>query len=255
MVQVKRRRLMKILATADIHNTDLQSITPYVKGCDLVVLAGDFMPDHGRSNDLWLKSVFFLWCATVKVPIVLIPGNHDKYLRDVKLAVDWPANVHYLLDSEIVINGVRFYGTPWSHWHGKKKKTPGLFEIGNEALREKFDAIPEGVDVLISHAPPKVCGSERHKLGLKQFVDGSSVLRKAIDKKTPRLVICGHVHGNDHTPFRIGEIWVVCVSRAVGQYRYFPKYGPRLITLREDGVIEFAKIDKLSEDGLLTKAD
>ena len=237
---------MKILAIADIHNTDLRSITPYVEGCDIVVLAGDFMPDHGRSDDRWLKATFFPWCAEVKVPVMLIPGNHDKYLRDVKLTVDWPANVYYLLDSEATINGVRFYGTPWSHWHGKKRKEKrlGLFEIGNSALREKFSVIPEGIDVLVSHAPPKVSGKERHQLGLKQFMDGSSVLRRGIDKKKPRLVICGHVHGNDHTPFKLGETWVVCVSRAVGRRRDLPKYGPRLITLSEDGVIEFAKIDK-----------
>ena len=234
---------VKIMATSDWHSTEIDSLVRYAEKCDAVVIAGDFMPEKDRKTSLWLDNEFKCWCESVRKPVFVIAGNHDAWLRDADHKVNWASNVTYLRDEETSFMGLRVYGTPWSHWHGGKQRNrvPGLFEVATEDLKEKFSRIPEGLDILIAHAPPKLSREEVRALGLQKFSDGSSVLRKAIDGKKPRLVICGHVHDNDHAPFEINGTKVVCVSR-VYKERTEAKFGPCMITFKSDGAIEFEVI-------------
>ena len=70
------------------------------------------------------------------------------------LAREILSNALYLEDSGIEIDGVRFWGSPW---------TPNFMDWAfmldrDELLYQKWKAIPEHTDVLITHGPPKGIG-------------------------------------------------------------------------------------------------
>ena len=115
---------MKTLVTSDLHgNLDKLDFT----GIDLVLLAGDIAPLNDisslgvRKQLKWLNTTFKTWCMSMPTTqFVFIPGNHDMVFDSCKAysgvsldKLDLASNAHLLIDSEITINGVRIYGTPW----------------------------------------------------------------------------------------------------------------------------------------------
>ncbi len=59
-----------------------------------------------------------------------------------------------------------------------------------------YAAIPDGIDILVSHQPPLYHGDRAFNLdsGRVEHV-GSRELLDAIGIVRPKVVICGHVHG------------------------------------------------------------
>jgi Icc-related predicted phosphoesterase len=130
--------------------------------------------------------------------IIFIAGNHDKSF-DEKYGTmsDWLAEgiaeleqnyIYYLKDDLIELEGIRFYGMPWTPWfYGdtwafNKKLGPDMQEV--------IDMI-EPCDVLITHGPPLYTGDLAANNG--QFV-GCPHLKEKIEEIQPRLHICGHIH-------------------------------------------------------------
>ncbi|XP_039718948.1 metallophosphoesterase domain-containing protein 1 [Pteropus medius] len=97
-------------------------------------------------------------------------------------------NCIYLQDSEVTVRGFRIYGSPWQPWfYGWGFNLPR-----GQALLEKWNLIPEGVDVLITHGPP---------LGFLDWVPkkmqrvGCVELLNTVQRRVqPRLHVFGHIH-------------------------------------------------------------
>lgn len=234
---------MKILATSDLHNTNPDTLLPFVSSFDCMIIAGDILPSgcYGHYNQnakLYLEGPFQSWCKKIAKPIFLIAGNHDLYLVDESHKIAWAENVTYLRDTAVTYNGLKIYGTPWCHWHdaNKHNKRAGLFEVSNETLNDKFSMIPAGVDILILHENPHLHKDERDKLGLKKFSKGNKVIRKYIESIRPRLVLCGHLHGNDHKLFELYPGVHVCsVSRCISKHGHKTVQPPVLLEINQSG--------------------
>jgi len=230
----------KIYAISDIHSTSLDGMD--IDGHGIVVIAGDFIMRTGEDkgdklayknltgaekkaeSEKWLNDVFIPWLKSHgDKQFVIIPGNHDKYFEFCPDETKWPSNVHFLVDGEANVNGLRFYGTPWCYYN-----MDGAFEVGHKELAEHFAEIPEGIDVLVAHTPPNVKGSDID-YGASHFGHfGSSELTDAILAKKPGLVLCGHVHSGDHRPLKLGDSTIVNVAR-VGTKRAKAGYAGRTI--------------------------
>lgn len=167
--------------------SDLHGSLPYVKESDLLILAGDYIGNKIKHDEDWILGVFTDWlkdCASrTKFGIVAIAGNHDEIFEErPKLAYSLPWT--YLCDETVTINGRKFYGSPWQpvfyDW---------AFNLTEKQLAKKYAEIPEGLDVLISHGPPRgFCDKTR---GISV---GSTSLTAAIKTKEPKFVVCGHIH-------------------------------------------------------------
>lgn len=202
---------MKIIATSDIHGRypkreDLVE-------CDTLIIGGDLCPVEGshsvEDQTLWLEKHFSNWIETIDVDnIIIIAGNHDFGLESnygKRIMREFmPDNVHYLEDEYIEIDGKSFYGTPW---------TPNLpmwaFPAETEKAEKIFAKIPNDLDVLISHGPPRGYGDKVSRSHV-----GSEPLLHAIEEKKPKIVVCGHIHeGYGYYPFfEDPKVDIYCVS-------------------------------------------
>jgi len=131
--------------------------------------------------------------------IIVVGGNHDWCLQlqpTESRAILTAAT--YLEDSEITIDGVKFYGSPWTpnFWNWAFNfYDPGKNEtIATTQTIETWDKIPLDTTVLITHGPPH---------GIRDIImDGRHVgcphLAKRIDTLTAigklKLHVFGHIH-------------------------------------------------------------
>jgi hypothetical protein len=228
---------MRVAALADLHGR-LDGVV--VPPCDLVVIAGDLSPyawKQAPSQVPWLDAVFAPWlervAATAGAPVVGIAGNRDFawwWDRRVFERLPWT----YLRDGEATIAGARVYGSPWCPRRGARPKPDepqppspplpsgatvphwpprgrgGVFMAADEEeLATHFDAIPAGIDVLLTHTPPLGHGD----LTAAGDHVGSSALAAAIERAQPPLAVFGHIHEGRETPTRMGR--TLCANSAI----------------------------------------
>lgn len=169
--------------------SDLHARPATVPTGDTLILAGDiFCGDDGtslRSDLAWIKSLGFKNALAVL-------GNHDLVLthllktqQETARSLLMSAGVTLLQDTEMVIEGIRFYGVDW----------------------RSAAAIPAGSDVVVSHCPAKGMVDQQPP-GSEHLGDGW--LAKQIEVVKPRLVVSGHFHGGYGRAERDGTIFVNC---------------------------------------------
>lgn len=174
---------MRIIAFSDTHGCH-RSLT--VPDGDVLVFAGDYTR---RDSEAELRDFSLWWNALPHQHKLFVAGNHDRIIE--QNSKHWLKDLYgitSLEDSEAIIDGVRFYGTPWqpefNNWS---------FNLPEEKLERKWDLIPSDTDVLITHVP---CFEyfDWCKEGNKVIHIGSSSLLKAFNRVTPRVHIFGHCH-------------------------------------------------------------
>jgi len=218
---------MKIAATSDMHG-----IFPEIPKADVLCIAGDICPTHDHSFSYqrkWVLTEFCTWCQGlvrdgIVKNVVFIAGNHDWVFEDLmeKNEEAWfrsslPEDVFYLRDSEVIIDGIRFWGTP---------HTPPFcdwaFNVREEGLNEIFSKIPEGIDVLISHGPPYEYWDSVDWTVRQTDPLGSKALIQHVKRAHPRYTFSGHIHTGNHVPQKVihenKNINVVNVSLINEQY-------------------------------------
>ena len=151
---------------------------------DILVHAGD-LTDLGAETDV---VDFDRWLGTLPYPHkIVIAGNHDFiFERDPVRARRLITNAVYLQDSEVEVEGLRFWGSPWQPWF-----YDWAFNLERgEPLAAKWRLIPERTDVLITHGPPAGIGDATHR---DEHV-GCADLLAAVRRIGPRLHVFGHIH-------------------------------------------------------------
>ena len=157
---------------------------PQVPDGDLLVHAGDLTP-RGTLAEMKRAAE---WLRSLPHPYkVAIAGNHDFCLQEQPERRDlFEPEVHYLCDEEIELAGLQLYGSPWTPWfHDWAFNLPR-----GEALREVWERVPSGLDVLVTHGPPARV-LDRTREGLRV---GCEDLRRAVEAKPPTLHVFGHIH-------------------------------------------------------------
>jgi len=180
---------MRLIVISDTHG--LHNRIEGLPDGDVLVHAGDFMNSGYDATDIWS---FNRWLAEQSFESrIVIGGNHDRFFQDSpEDARSLLTNAIYLENSGATINGVSFWGSPYTpeflNW-------AFMYPRGAEA-RKYWDQIPDGLDVLITHGPPfgildQVTPGGEHL--------GCAELLKAIEEKKPKVHIFGHIHGGAGT--------------------------------------------------------
>jgi Icc-related predicted phosphoesterase len=203
---------VRIVALADQHGR-----LPPIPPCDVLLIAGDVCPlgDHSaREQRAFLEGPFSEWLvATEADEVVGIAGNHDLLAED---DPDFVAGLPwtYLCDGQASVSGLRIWGTPRTPTYGD-----WAFMEPDARLDRYFDAIPEGLDVLLSHGPPLgVCD-----LASRGVQAGSEALRRALLRARPAVCVFGHIHEGHGEEMVSG---VRCLNVAIVDQRYLPSHRP-----------------------------
>jgi len=172
---------MKIIAISDTHGLH-KSLT--IPDGDILIHAGDLC-NHGTLEEVIDFNDFL---GTLPHPHkIVIAGNHDFcFEKDRKACEEILTNCIYLEDQEVTIDGIRFYGSPWQPWFYDWAFN---LERGSE-IRAKWDLIPDGIDVLITHGPPYGIGD----LTFRKDHAGCQDLLEVVERIKPGLHIFGHIH-------------------------------------------------------------
>ena len=185
---------MKITFISDTH-TKHNQVTSSLPGGDLLIHAGDFT-SRGYKHEI---QQFFKWFSGLNnyTHKIVVAGNHDLMFEDdlkqAKEIIGEYPNATYLQDDLEVIGddystAVKVYGSPWQpefyNW------AFNLPRMGWE-LQQKWDDIPVGVDILVTHGPAwghldTVVGQNMHL--------GCELLANRINIVKPKIHVFGHIH-------------------------------------------------------------
>jgi Icc-related predicted phosphoesterase len=179
---------MRIVATSDTHGYE----PAFSEWGEVIVIAGD-LTAFGKEADVAKFSKWITTLAKKFKHIVFIAGNHDWLFQSDTRAINsfkklWAeaGNIHYLEDSGVTIDGVKFWGSPWTpmfyNWAFMKE---------DHELAEVWAKIPTDTDVLITHGPPRGI-LDKTARGPQA---GSETLRQAVlGRVLPQVHVTGHIH-------------------------------------------------------------
>lgn len=186
---------MKLAMVSDLHG----KLLPDAEPCDVLIIAGDICPDNQFTlrDRLKCATIQASWFSQEFIPylkrqlysaryVLFIWGNHDFLGEFPELLPALPTGVVLLHDSSIVLDGVRFSGTPWVSVPGNRWALDRPEAMNSQA----YELLNMTTDVLITHGPPKmildsVAGGEHV---------GSSSLRRERDLILPQIHVFGHIH-------------------------------------------------------------
>jgi|SRR6185369_6144923 len=172
--------------------SDLHGFYPELQGGDLLIVAGDLTardtPEQYHQFIDWISSQRYK-------RKIFIAGNHDniifKHGGVLKIYQEADSSVQYLCDSGTEFEGLKIWGSPWSLWFPGINPHCTAFTGSEEELIDKWEKIPDEVDILVTHTPPhgimdanfqeKHCGSK-------------GLLGQLIYRIRPFLHVFGHIH-------------------------------------------------------------
>jgi len=218
---------MKVLGISDTHG-QLDKVE--IPDCDILLHAGDIAPwkrgwTVGHQLN-WFDTKFVEWAKTVPAKhIVCVPGNHDWVCESGIVAVkeSLPENVHIIHDELLEIEGLKIFATAWQptfcNWAFNCSDT-------EDDLYRRFKNIPDDIDVLLTHSPPKGCCDMTPR---GETCGSSSLMLRMYEMQPKPLVnVCGHIH-HGHGVSKLGEttVYNVCVVNE----NYDVVYKPTVIEL------------------------
>ncbi len=177
---------MRIIAFSDTHMLHSQVEIP---DGDLLVFAGDMSVCRTVQDVAGFNTFLKTFPHQYKI---VIGGNHDHLLASSPdLGRELLQDAIYLQDEEIIIEGIKIYGTPWQPTFNTNACDAFALPRG-KVMREKWAMIPEDTNILITHTPPSGIMDEDGGVS-----HGCSDLLARIQRIGPRFHIFGHIHNHN----------------------------------------------------------
>lgn len=175
---------MKLLLFSDLHR-DTRAARELVRAArdvDVVIGAGDFANRHeGLSDTLDVL-------AEIDKPAVIVPGNGETAEELREAAKVW-ATARVLHGEGCELLGQAFWGvgggipvTPFGDWS---------YDFSEREAEGLLRGCPHDA-VLVVHSPPR--DTVDHDTSGR--VRGSEAIRRVVQSKRPKLVVCGHIHSD-----------------------------------------------------------
>ncbi len=212
---------MRIVCISDTHSLHDRIQVP---DGDLLIHAGDFS-GHGSERDV-IECNRFLGSLPHKHKIITA-GNHDFLCEKMPaLAQQLFTHAKLLLDQEVTIDGKRIFMSPWTprygHWAYMRPR---------EAMKQVWERIPEGIDILVTHGPPAtILDTVEDWYGgkIRPIPMGCSHLLTRVKQVRPKLHVFGHIHEGHGQLVQDG---IHFVNAAICTRHYRPTNPPIVVDL------------------------
>lgn len=222
--------MLKLIHISDTH------LLPFPKDMeagDILVHSGDCL-NYGEFTEL---PAFRKQLEDIKDNyklIVLTPGNHDwtffhNPVGSTLFLKETVPNLEVLIDSTIEWNSQKIHGNSWQPYFCN-----WAFNIQNpETLAQKYEAIPEDVDILVTHCPPK--GILDRTIWDQRRVGSPELACRLQKLKQLKAHMFGHIHCARGMEF-INDIYYS--NGAICNEQYFPIHNANVIELGDKVVQE-----------------
>lgn len=223
-----------------ISDTHEQHSSACIEECDLLIHAGDITYRGEKLQYhkfmVWVEDLLDL--GIVKKDVVFIAGNHDLTLeQNPSLHLEVFPYGTYLYCSKTTVTqdqqALTVYGIPHQLEFGT-----WAFGTNEQGLAKLLSEVPEGVDILVTHGPPKGV-LDKNKTG---DCCGSQALLDWIKSYKPKLVVCGHIHES------YGTQWVdntLVVNASTCNAKYKPINEPIYVDIDKNNHITVLKYEEL----------
>lgn len=182
--------MVRIWFISDTHNQHEGLRVP--EGIDAVIHCGD----EANAGNAWLNEPesrrFFAWYSALEVSQkFFIPGNHSTAIEQGLVCAQEYPDIEFLIHQSAEWRGLKIFGSPY---------TPRFFDWAymraREDLKELWEAIPTGIDILITHGPPQGIGDVTVDFngGAPVHVGSRSLMREVVGRIKPRIHAFGHIH-------------------------------------------------------------
>src|SRR5579859_1782694 len=210
---------MKIVAISDTHSYHRQISMP--PNADVLVCAGDIT----WKGELDIIEDFCNWMKELPYKHkVIVLGNHELGIqnsikREPALEMIKNAGLHYLEDSSVEIDGVLFYGSPWTpyfyDWEWNLQRGP--------EIAEKWKKIPDETNVLITHGPPY---GILDRTPSKENVGCKDLKKRVRELSQLKCHVYGHIHLGGGSIVSINGTTFINASICTEQYQ--PSNKPKI---------------------------
>lgn len=201
---------MKIIAISDLHG-----YLPDINPCDVLLICGDIVPLRVQSStprsEMWLRGEFANWINNLPCKHVIATwGNHDfigmhlgssavgKQRYDDCIGKPTNYKIEFLdgnyTNAIVGDENVTIWGSPWCKTFGT-----WAFMVDEEYLTDKFNSMPKGCDIVITHEAPRIGDmGVIHQGEYAGTKAGSKILANIIKDRRPKYAISGHIHSSEH---------------------------------------------------------
>ena len=220
--------MVLVLAVSDEVDDTLLADVAAVRAARLIVACGDLPFDY----------LGYLMNA-LDVPLVFVPGNHDPDVSGYRTSragltlqaglparSPWPAGAVSAERAVVDVAGLRLAGLGGCRRYseGPNQYTPRqqARRARSLARRARWRQIRDGrgVDVLLTHAPPRGVGDREDRPH-----QGFEALNRLTERLQPPLLLHGHIHP-DEIPARAHQLGRTVVRNVVGRHLLDIEPGP-----------------------------
>ncbi len=213
---------MRLVLLSDTHS--LHDAVQVPDG-DVLVHAGD-CSGRGRPDEI---EAFGHWFRALPHPHkVFVAGNHDFLFQDdPQRARALLGDVHYLQDFGLELDGLSIWGSPWQPWfHDWAFNLPR-----GEPLAERWRQAPTGVDLLVTHGPPR---GILDRIATGEDV-GCEALLAELERIRPAVHMFGHIHEARGTQQGDPTLFV---NASICNLQYRPIHPPIVLDRTDAGFVQ-----------------
>jgi len=215
---------VRVVVLSDTHNCHWK--LPKLPDGDVLVHAGDFTFRGNQQEILDFND----WLGRQDHPYKLVvPGNHEVGFQDAwHMCCALLSNAdHVLKDQGCEVMGKKFWGSPWT-----PEFMGWAFGYSKREGEMRWEMIPEGLDMLITHGPPHMvfdtCYDKEQKM--QKNVGCKPLFRQVMERAKPRFHVFGHVH-ESYGRATFQGVYCMNASQLDGNYRQQPDRTPMVVDL------------------------
>lgn len=182
---------MKIWHISDTHT--FHHLLQEPEGIDMVIFSGDCSnPRDPYANEPEVRN-FLTWFSKLKAKYkIFVAGNHDTSIE--KGLVDKETfdncGIIYLENEGVEIEGLKIWGSPHTPTFGYWS-----FMKAREKINRVWEHIPEDIDVLVVHGPPKgILDQSYNREGVYERCGCNALKKQVLNRIKPQLMCFGHIH-------------------------------------------------------------